>query len=388
MQFYTTEKKSRKPEIKNRKPSIPAIISIFFGILLLCEGPASATGAISGMKLCSSVVIPSLFSFTALVLFFQKSGAMSVLGFRISRFTKKVFGVNGNVFAAFLISYIGGFPVGAKLADNLYLSGETDRKTALKIIDFGINASPSFYIAAIGNGILNDRFVGTILFLSNFLAGLILSLLNFRWNVFCHKSKFRKNIPVVSKCELKNISEKSYAQNMKNKSAENAFVESIEDSAYILINICAFVVFFSSIIEIIKGFVQNKSVFALIVSAFEITLGAAKAHEAGFSVPIIAFIISFGGLSVLCQVKSSSQNLNPSIIRLLCFRTVHALVSSALSYLMLFFGARNKPVMSNHIKPVFTGFPLSIPSVLLFAMAVVFVIYLKKYKITLKKKAN
>ena len=101
-----------------------------FAFLIILRPEISLKSALSGVLLCGNVIIPSLFPFTFCVLFIKSSGLLRFLKF-LNPVTQKVFNQNFYEFTLFLLSLIGGYPLGAKL---LSQSGINAQKQKIMII--------------------------------------------------------------------------------------------------------------------------------------------------------------------------------------------------------------------------------------------------------------
>ena len=89
-------------------------IIFIFMILIILNPQNSAQGAVNGLLLCGNVIIPSLFPFAVCISFLMNSGIVLVLK-PFNRIFIKIFGMNFEMFSLFLLSFLGGYPIGAKL---------------------------------------------------------------------------------------------------------------------------------------------------------------------------------------------------------------------------------------------------------------------------------
>ena len=101
------------------------------GLVLYPQEAGGAAGG--GLRLCLGVIVP------ALLPFFVVSGLTVELGLaaRLGRFLepvmRRLFNVSGPCAAAFLLGFIGGYPVGARTAIALYREGACTREEAATI---------------------------------------------------------------------------------------------------------------------------------------------------------------------------------------------------------------------------------------------------------------
>ena len=116
-------------KIKGVQKASAVICTVAFILLIIIKPEPCTDGAAKGLLLAGRVIIPSLFPFTACVLFIMKSGGLNIFGFA-APFTKRVFHISAELFSLMLLSLIGGYPVGAKLLNEAVKSGKVSEENA------------------------------------------------------------------------------------------------------------------------------------------------------------------------------------------------------------------------------------------------------------------
>ena len=104
--------------MKLKSKNLMILFSIIFISLIIIFPEISKSGISRGLILTTNIVIPSLFPFLVCVLMIMKSN-ITVNNYYINNLIYKVFGYNFNVFFVFVLSLLGGYPVGAKLINEL-----------------------------------------------------------------------------------------------------------------------------------------------------------------------------------------------------------------------------------------------------------------------------
>ena len=90
------------------------ILTILFAFLIILKSDICLKSALSGLLICGNIIIPTIYPFTFCVLFIKNSGVFKIFK-PFNNLTIKLFGLNFYEFAIFLMSLIGGYPIGAKL---------------------------------------------------------------------------------------------------------------------------------------------------------------------------------------------------------------------------------------------------------------------------------
>ena len=290
-------------------------------------------GVVKGLSLSAYSVIPSLFLFTAAALFIVKSGAGRILGLAVSPITKVLFGLNAEEAAVFLISATAGYPVGAKLLNSLYLDGKISRAKALKMLCFSVNAGPAFIIATVGEGFLKCRGDGYRLLICHIISAFILAAaVRFLPDrLFARGSGIKK--------QTSQLNEKS--------AISDIFVLSVLEAGKTMLNVTIFVVFFAGIGGGLSAL--NFGGADLLRALLEVTAGLSQISRR--ELYFAAFLLGFGGISVIFQVISSAASLKPKLTVVLCSRLCHGGLSyiSAVIFEALF--PRNLAAGSFNLQP-------------------------------------
>ena len=291
------------------KKILSLITAAAFIILIISSPKICTAGAAKGLILSGRVIIPSLFPFTACVLFIMKSGGLEALGFA-EPFTKKVFHLSAEQFSLMLLSFIGGYPVGAKLLNEAVKTGKISKENAGIMLNYCVNAGPAFIILAVGSGILGSKKIGYILLIAHISASLILS--------FFFGFRIKKD---NSHSE---ITENSF------DTADN-FVYAVSDAASAVFSVCAYVILFSAINEYISCFAEKLPYLKWVAPLLEVT----NAVTGMRNIVIIAFLLGFAGVSVWCQILSLSKLIKINFAFFTLSRIAHGLLSAVITGLLL-----------------------------------------------------
>ena len=323
-------------------------------ILVITNPKVCTEGAVKGLLLSGRVIIPSLFPFTACVLFIMKSGGLSLLDFA-NPFTKRVFRLSPQQFSLMLLSFIGGYPVGGKLLNEAVKSGKISKENAGIMLNYCVNAGPAFIVLAVGGGILGSKKIGYLLLLAHIISSLILSL------VFGH---FIKNDNTDSENTAESFSP-----------ADN-FVVSVCEAASAIFSVCAYVILFSTVNEYMNCLSEKISVLKYISPLLEVT----NAVTGMRNIVIIAFLLGFAGVSVWCQIISMGKLIKINFAVFTLSRTAHGVLSAVITALLLkAFGRAVTVSASVKYTPTYNGIVLSLS---MLSMVIVLIISLFSKKKT------
>ncbi len=286
------------------------VLASLFIMLIIAFPEISSDGVTRGLLISANVIIPSLFPFMVFVLMLIKSGFCIKNSF-INGFLYKVFGQNFDMFFVFILSLIGGYPIGARLINELKKQNSIDVKTANIMLLYCVNAGPAFIISAIGGAVFNSHKIGTVLLLSHIFSSVIIAL-------FCSKKLKKHNchhLPV--KRTAKSISE--------------TFVESVADASGSLINICSFVIIFSVINAFFDFFFRNLPIIRYISFFTEVTSAVANTHNLVF----VSFLLGFSGIAIWCQIFALLKECRINIFHFCLGRISHGIISMIITKLII-----------------------------------------------------
>ena len=287
---------------------------LFLGLALLCATLSlmlypqdSMSAAREGLKLCYNVIIPSLFPFFVLSALVVDLGLAGYIGRALEGLMRPLFNVPGACASAFVLGFVGGYPVGARTALSLSQKGMCTKTEAERLLSFCNNSGPAFILGVVGAGVFASSRVGVLLSLAHAAASICVGLF-FR---FYRRGKKGREARVSPKFEAERFT--------------TAFTGAVKNSFLSTLNICAFVVFFTVVIRLLflsgalpalarllgvllspLGFTQEWAE-RLLTGAIELSSGVWTLSGAGGMagrMSMAAFMLGWAGLSVHCQVLS------------------------------------------------------------------------------------
>lgn len=161
-------------------------------LLLILDSKTAAVGAREGISLCSSVVIPSLFPF--LILSAMLPGR--ILGSKqpATAWLCRLCGIPDGAQSLLLLSFLGGYPMGAAMVTEAYNQGSISKSDAHRMLGFCNNAGPAFLFGMV-SGMFTDKRNIWVIWLIHIVSALLVGiLLPYRSQGIC---KLNKQTPVT-----------------------------------------------------------------------------------------------------------------------------------------------------------------------------------------------
>lgn len=282
---------------------IPFIFLILLYIIFIIKfSKETATYILNAINNCINLIIPSLYIFLIISDFVITSNIYTLLSKPFSLISRYVFKIPEHFFSIYMISNIGGYPIGAKLISDMINEDKIDFKTAEDMMNYCYFSGPAFIIGIVGTNIYSDFKIGIIIFVSIFMSNFIIAAL----------IGLSRDIP------------ESHTPEPELNIEFDNFIKSIYSGGKSICKICAIIIFFSSIICImdncniistIAGLIDRYTQLdysdsvAVIKSFVEISnITLFKPHSK--TVPLITSLLSFGGLCILLQIKSINSKIS------------------------------------------------------------------------------
>jgi len=326
--------------IKLKSLILPFGICIFILFLLLFS-KSNLTAAKSGILLWANSVLPSLLPFFIATELLGYTNIVPLCGRLLNNLMRPIFNVPGEGAFALLMGIISGYPVGAKIVSNLKEQNLVTPIEAERLIAFTNNSGPLFIVGTVGVGLFYSSSLGLLLFITHILACLTVGFL-FRWWGKSKEKYYRNNSynidsSTLSFCNLGEVLSKS-----------------IVSSINTVLMIGGFVVLFSIIISMLKTsnilstlanlfeFIGVPSYFttSLISGFIEVTNGISFISHLSvcsirFQLTLCAFVLGFGGFSVLLQVLSITSKAQISIKPYFYGKLLQACFAAMYTYIIL-----------------------------------------------------
>lgn len=263
-----------KIAVQNKR-RIATITCIMLCFAMLCLSKEMKLGAIEGIRLSSEILIPTLFPFFVLSDYWSKNFYISEKSV-LSKLFVRLFHIPPCGLLSFITGIICGFPLGIKVACDLYDRGEINDSQLTNLCGLCNNPSIAFVISGVGLGIFGSVRVGILLFISCSISAIICGVI------------FREKDIKIQKAG--NIPRQKFS-----------LAESIKNAGLTSITISSYVIFFSAMIYALRK-------TPLIASTLELCSAVKTISESTFSINqkliLIAFSLGFSGLSVHLQAFS------------------------------------------------------------------------------------
>lgn len=323
--------------------------------------PERAGAAVaSGLARCITVIIPSLYAMMIVAPLLVRSGIIGSLR-RILELPARLFGLDGSELAIFLMSQAAGYPAGLKMLCSRFEQGKLSRRRAGILSGLCFGAGPAFITGCISSQLYGTPEAGRIILASTAAANLILL--------------------VVFSVYLRHSREKTEEEGGITLTVELA-AECVSDGGRAMAEICFAVMAFAVITAALRDYgvyallggllsritgADSTQFMAVTAALMDITAAADLPHGEYVLLPLIAGLVSFGGLCVFFQLGTVSAGKIP-LLPAFVMRIAAGILSGVICSLIMPFFAGAETIYAAAVRAEAYQAESPVPSVLLVIM--------------------
>lgn len=325
----------------NFKKNFLSILLCLFIICLLVFSKSNISAAKNGLSLWVNSVVPSLFPFFIAIELLNHTNVAHILGKLLNRFMKPIFNVPGIGAYIFIMGIISGYPTGAKIVTQFRENGMITKAEGERLLTFTNNSGALFILGTVGITLFGNSTIGILLLLTHILACISVGIVFRFWKLN----------------DTEKINSNNLNKNLKANSS-NILGSSISSSINTILMIGGFIVLFSIIISIlntskvllilsnifipIMNFfnIDNKFCVPIISGILELTNGISLV--AGLpnkllstNIIISAFLLGFGGISVVLQIYAIIADTDISIIPYILGKFLQGIFASFYTFVFI-----------------------------------------------------
>jgi len=265
-----------------------------------------------------SSVLPSMLPYFFFTKLLTGTGCVAGLSESLGKPVGRAYRVNGIASYPLVMSFLSGYPVGARVLADLYEKRFIDQEDAMRAASFTSTSGSMFVLGSVGGAILGDHHLAILILIAHYLGALLNGLL------YRGKKGNRSSIPLpLSHAEENALSDAMY-ESVLSLALVGGFIalcNLLGDMAADLITWCGGGV----IVE------EGKVTSGILYGFFEVTRGCVEFSAASLSRPwtgaLCCFAISFGGLSVVLQSLSFLGKTGLKKGKFLLMKSTQAIIS-------------------------------------------------------------
>lgn len=293
-------------------------IVLLFAIMLVSP-KAVFTGASEGLLLWFQIILPTLFPFLLVTNLLLATGNMHLISSAFGTVLTRIFHVSSNGSFAVVTGFLCGYPMGAKTAADLSVSGYISKEEGQYLLSFCNNSSPVFILnfvvwKTLGNDAL---LIPTLVILM--ISPMIVSLFT------------RKKYRFENQKEVHCIKASWSFQEIDG---------CIMDSFETLVKVGGYIILFSVLLSLFESLPVYIPALPALLPLLEVTNGLVLLREMQlplqFLYPAILGLASFGGFCAAAQTQCMVQKAGFPILPYIAQKLAAALTASLLGCLYLY----------------------------------------------------
>ena len=304
------------------------IIALLAGISMIAFPGVVLRSAQQGINLWTNYVLPALLPFFICSDFMISLGIPHVIGMYFEKVFRKAFGVPGSSGFVFIVSITSGYPMGAKAIDQMRKNNDITDFEGVKMLSFCSTSGPLFILGVVGAGMLKSSEAGAVIALSHYISAIVNGIL---FSMILGRKGEKNNA----------VRAKTWVSSEKNANITEMLTASILSSLKALGIICCYIVIFTYITDLIEmsgllSIFKDSYSKGLIKGLIEITVGLNEMSQSNLinlrlKTAIAAFLVSFGGISIIAQSMGVMSNLKVNPLIFLSMKLSHAFIAGTLA---------------------------------------------------------
>ncbi len=294
-----------------------ATLAILLYFFVLAEIDTVIGSVKNGILLAGCTVLPTLFPFMLLsdlvlsaVSACREDNKKASLFSRFTHLPRA-----GSI--ALLLGMLSGFPIGAKITALLYEKGTLDKEQATRLLILSNHTGPAFLFGAVG-GLFPDARIPIFLITCECITTLLYACF-FATDMQKTELSASEAVPVFP----------------------FSFLDSVERAVFSVLKIAGLIVSFRILVDLSSVFIHSRILLLCFSSFFEISNAACLAsavHHAhpSLSLILLAFAVSFGGISVHMQSFLFFKKKKIFALRYLASKFILGVLSAAVMSILLY----------------------------------------------------
>lgn len=273
-----------------------------FVLILFPEG--SAEGALEGIHLCGTALIPSLLPFLMVTRLICARMPEPNPPRRQGRW-------DPTVLMTYFLSFIGGYPAGVATTVSFYKQGKLTKEDAQALIPYCNNSGPGFFIGVLGYGLFRDPAKGLLLYGIHVASSMLLFFLGYG------KRKHLTSIRRLAPC--------------KKQTFPQDFQDALGESCNTMLRICVLVILFSVTRKLSELILPHS--FLRYMGLLELSSGILNTTSEDFI--LWAFLMGWGGLCVHLQSMSIWQEAGLKVKGYFAQKLLHGILSGLCAEILI-----------------------------------------------------
>ncbi len=303
---------------KNGYLILTAALSAVICVILMFDSEGTINAVKKSVYTCLNVIIPSLFAFMVFSQILVSGGAADKLFYPLYKISRFWFKGGSREFGIFMLSLIGGYPIGIKLLKEETALNINRKEIAEKMLGYCYCGSPTFIIQIAGLSVLGNGKAGLIIYFSNVLACFTLGVIS---NILSKKHLSRDLTPANNAAlTLSNVTE-SISGTVK--------ALGVICGTILAFNVLLELAAFSGLLNLLEKIGLNK-IFCAVIEISNLSMF----NGGGYNImPLLAALTSFGGFCIILQTAALSEG-KLKLKKFMLYRVPACLLSAVYCFLL------------------------------------------------------
>lgn len=332
------------------KKNIFSLLFVLIALCLIVFSKNNLIAAKNGLNLWANNVVPSLFPFFVITELLSYTNVIHYIGKLFDKVMRPIFKVPGECAYAFFIGLISGYPTGGKIVSSMREQGLCTKDEGDRMLAFTNNSGPLFIISCVGISMFGDTKTGFLLLATHILSAITVGIILGKISAKNNNSGYSLSTKAVHNLNTTETITISNLGKILGKSIQNAITTVLAIGGFIvtfsvflsILNSCNILDYLGKLLYPIFNLLKLDSNFCkpVLSGIIELTNGVNQVSsipvkELSQNVILCAFLLGFGGFSVLFQVYSMLMKTDLSMKKYFFGKLLQGLLSAVCTYIAL-----------------------------------------------------
>lgn len=328
---------------------IMSIILTLTIIYFIINPKLSMVASLAGAKLFVNSILPTMFPFIVICNMIIYLDGIKLYSKLLGPILCKPLGLSNPCSFAIVTSFLCGYPLGAKYSTDLYKKGLINHYEFTRLLNIASNIGPLFLIGAVGTSMLGNSTFGYLLLIPSYLSIIIIGILT--------RNKKREHL-------YRSLPTKEATDSTSSPNIGEVIKKSIEDATINILILSGYVIIFSVVISMVKTIFIDTGLMSdlclllnvpqnlfngIFLGSIEVTNGCSIIASSDLQIVtklcLLAFLSSFGGISIIAQTSSFFYRENISIIKYFFYKVLQGIIAFVIMFFTYLIFKNNIPVI-------------------------------------------
>lgn len=301
--------------------AVLCVMLLFFAAAIIIFPERYINCCFQGFAMWAECVLPSLFPFMIITLIFVKTGMADKASLPLKKAMQKI-KFPPCAGACFLMSVCSGYPAGSRIVSEFYEGGLVEKRDTYKLAYLCSSSGPLFILGSVGFKMFGDKSAGLKILIAHILSISVVAI------IISLASKKGADVSAKRKPYKGNVLYDAFYGAVISVAVAGGFIAFF----FVVSKFASDFKLLYPVQRLFNLFCDERASEAVCTGLIEATSGcrALSLSESALAIPLAGFLITFGGVSILCQQLCYLVGIGVKPLKFIGVKALQALLCFAI----------------------------------------------------------